>query len=324
MPATGTTEPSAAAPQVMPCMEVWGGNQAVDCGVIMPGLDAWLYSRPYQGEAGGGDVHYVSSCATGRITRLLLADVSGHGAEVAETGSKLRLLMRRYVNHLDQTKFVVALNSEFGALSASGRFATSIVGTFFAPTNYLTLSNAGHPPGLWYRARERQWVILAQSAEREGEPSNVPLGILEGSEYDQHGVQLSVGDLVLFYTDSLTEARHEDGRDLGPEGLLEIVKTIDTSPPGDLIAALLEAISKKAEGNLAADDVTVLLVRPNGLAPRVPFSDRLKAPFRVMAGVIGSLGGTDRPMPWPEWSLPNIGGALFQSLNRRWRGKRKT
>jgi sigma-B regulation protein RsbU (phosphoserine phosphatase) len=57
-------------------MEVWGGNAAIDNGVIMPGLDAWVYARPYQQQAAGGDIHYVSSCATGRIIRLLVADVS--------------------------------------------------------------------------------------------------------------------------------------------------------------------------------------------------------------------------------------------------------
>src|SRR5687768_18611008 len=56
-----------------------GGNQPADSGVVMAGLDAWVYCRPYHGAAAGGDVYYVSSCATGRITRLLVADVSGHG-----------------------------------------------------------------------------------------------------------------------------------------------------------------------------------------------------------------------------------------------------
>ena len=69
----------------MQCMEIWGGNQMVDNHVVMPGLDAWVYSRPYGQAAAGGDVHYVSSCATGRITRLLIADVSGHGSQVAQT-----------------------------------------------------------------------------------------------------------------------------------------------------------------------------------------------------------------------------------------------
>ena len=58
------------------CMEVWGGNHSADGAVTMSGLDAWIYSEPYRGDAGGGDVYYVSSCATGRITRMLVADVA--------------------------------------------------------------------------------------------------------------------------------------------------------------------------------------------------------------------------------------------------------
>src|SRR6187402_1776010 len=82
-----TNDVSAAehAGHVMQCMEVWGGNQAFDSSLALPGLDAWVYSRPYGQSAIGGDVYYVSSCATGRIMRLLLADVSGHGAVVSET-----------------------------------------------------------------------------------------------------------------------------------------------------------------------------------------------------------------------------------------------
>ena len=97
--------------QRIQCMEVWGGNRAVDNGVVMPGLDAWIYSRPYEGDS-GGDVHYLSNCASGRITRMLVADVSGHGARVASIAANLRGLMRRYINYLDQTRFIEALHRE--------------------------------------------------------------------------------------------------------------------------------------------------------------------------------------------------------------------
>src|SRR4026207_2540255 len=105
-------EPAAtpAAQPTMQCMEVWGGHQASDNGVIMPGLDAWVVSRPYEGDDAGGDIHYVSSCNTGRITRVLIADVSGPGQHVAKVASALRLLMRRYVNYIDQTRLVRGLN----------------------------------------------------------------------------------------------------------------------------------------------------------------------------------------------------------------------
>jgi len=78
-------------------------------------------------------VYYASSCATGRITRLLLADVSGHGKTVAATAADLRALMRRFVNRLDQGEFVRLLNQQFGALSRQGAFATAIVTTFSLP-----------------------------------------------------------------------------------------------------------------------------------------------------------------------------------------------
>src|SRR5205085_11389593 len=74
----------------MQCMEVWGGNAQTNNGVSMLGLDAWVYSKPYESAEAGGDVYYVSSCATGRITRLLVADVSGHGNAVSETAGVLR------------------------------------------------------------------------------------------------------------------------------------------------------------------------------------------------------------------------------------------
>ena len=62
-------------------MEVWSGSQLTTQGVAFGGLDAWVYSKPFGGAKQGGDIYYASSCATGRITRLLLADVSGHGRE---------------------------------------------------------------------------------------------------------------------------------------------------------------------------------------------------------------------------------------------------
>jgi hypothetical protein len=53
----------------MRCMEIWGGSSAADRDVSTPGLDAWVYSKPYEGAADGGDVHYVSLCGGGIVTR---------------------------------------------------------------------------------------------------------------------------------------------------------------------------------------------------------------------------------------------------------------
>lgn len=302
--------------QTMQCMEVWGGNQPADSGVIMPGLDAWVYSRPHGEATGGGDVHYVSSCATGRITRLLVADVSGHGAAVSETAAKLRALMRRYVNYIDQTRFVRALNDEFIALAQEQRFATAVAATFFGPTHSLLLCNAGHPPPLFYEARTRGWSALERANESQygdtaktsGGPANMPLGILDMTQYEQFALRLREGDMVLCYTDALIEAKDEKGQWLGTPGLLEIVRVIDASEPGEFIRRLLAAIAAKRFGNLEDDDVTALLFRHNGLAPRISFFKKAMAPLRVLAAAIGSLRPGAGPAPWPEISLSNLAG----------------
>src|SRR5438552_5100495 len=102
-------------------MEVWGGNQAVESAVTLSGIDAWVSSAPHAGRW-GGDIHYVSSCGTGRIIRVLVADVSGHGEGVAEIALTLRGLMRRHVNQLDHGSLVRSLNREFTAIAGAGRF----------------------------------------------------------------------------------------------------------------------------------------------------------------------------------------------------------
>lgn len=306
----------------MQCMEVWGGNQPVDSGVMMLGLDAWVFNRPYGDAAGGGDVYYVSSCATGRITRLLVADVSGHGASVATIATELRTLMRRFVNYLDQTRFVGELNGRFGELARDGNFATALVATFFAPTNELTICNAGHPPPLLYRVADRSWSALEQrsgAARTPRGPHNLPLGVLELSDYEQFGLRLKFGDMVLCYTDSLIEAVGPDGKALGTEGLLEIVRQVDIGDGTTFIARLLAEMERVAPGAVGQDDVTALLFRPNGSGVRPPWYESFRATGRMLGAIVESLRPGGRPMPWPDWKLANVGGAMFGPLSRFWR-----
>lgn len=74
------TEPTDSD-HVLQCMEITGSNRTLRQTVRAPGLDLWIDSRPL-GTGGGGDVHYVSTCGAGYVTRLALADVSGHGESV--------------------------------------------------------------------------------------------------------------------------------------------------------------------------------------------------------------------------------------------------
>ncbi len=289
------------AKTVMQCMEVWGGNQIAEQQVTIHGLDAWVYARPHGQSASGGDVYYVSSCATGRVTRLLIADVSGHGDVVSATAESLRTLMRRFVNHIDQRQFVKSMNGEFVKLSEAGSFATALVTTYFAPTRTLLVCNAGHPPPMIYRAKTGQWEVAGLKDQ-----GIIPLGIAESDDYSEANLKLSRGDLVMCYTDSLIEARSAGQSDcLGIEGLRRVLADLDPADPAAMTTELLKRIDLQKPNGLDGDDVTVMIFRPNGAGIRL--IDRVLAPLRVL-GAIAARPFTGRVIPWPECSVANLLG----------------
>ena len=276
--------------QHMKCMEVWGGSQLTTEGVVFGGLDAWVYSKPHGKAQRGGDVYYASSCAAGRISRLLLADVSGHGKSVASIAADLRTLMRRFVNRWDQAEFVRLLNQQFSALSKTGTFATAIVSTFFAPSRRLILCNAGHPRPVLYRASNQEWSLLGQEGPpRPTGPLNLPLGVMSITEYEHFDVELELGDCLLTYTDALIESSDADGEKLGEEGVLRILKLLGDIKPEELIDTLLGEIAERYPKNLSGDDVTVLIVRANGRAQSFTLGDKIRAAGRVVGSALRSL-----------------------------------
>lgn len=311
----------------MQCMEVWGGNGESENGVAMPGLDAWVLAKPSGGDAEGGDIHYVSSCGTGRITRMMIADVSGHGVGVSKIAGTLRNLMRRYVNYVDQREFFKRLNTEFGLASNAGMFATAIVMTYWAPTDCLVLSNAGHPAPIAFASRRNAWFALKghvnHRKEDDLEPSNLPLGVIDESSYEQIAVRVRVGDMVVVYTDSLVEARLPDGSMLGEAGLLDILRTLDTSKPAQLARALFEAVMARTGGRALEDDATIMVLRPNGLKPAQKFSERMRAMGRFVGMIAATRHADAPPIPWPEAKLENLLGPIVPSVNRRWQKKAK-
>lgn len=261
---------TAVEPQTHPlqCMEIWGGNEGIDDAISVAGIDAWIYSQPFAGQRRGGDIHYISTCGHGRIARFMVADVSGHGASVGALGARLRRLMRRNINKLDQTRFVRALNKGFESMSTGGLFATALLTSYHAPSDHLVVCNAGHPPPLWYRARLGAWSWLAQDiAGRAARLHNLPLGIVEPTEYHQFAVPLEVGDLVLIYTDWLPEAADPSGRQLGPDGVLDLVQRLDAGDPAHFCRRLTEAVAAYRGGAPADDDVTVVLLHHNAADP---------------------------------------------------------
>lgn len=269
----------------MKCMEIWGGFSATDARVSTPGLDVHVIAQPHEHDAGGGDIHYLSMCAGGNISRFLLADVAGHGQLVADLADDLRRLMRRLINNPDASRMARTLNDEFAELAELGRFATAIIATYFAPTDQLIVVNAGHPRPLWYQAAEDQWQLLDHADEdcdAHG-PRNLPLGVIPGTGYQQFAVTLRPGDLVLFYTDSLTESADPDGRMLGEQGLLELARQVGARDVEAFGQTLVDRVADHRGRPDADDDLTLLTIHHNGRKPEISIAQRLTA----MAKMIG-------------------------------------
>lgn len=272
--------PQRPAAERMHCMEVWGGNRGANKSFEMAGLRAWLYSRPHGGNEHGGDVYFISSCASGRITRLLLADVSGHGPLVSKTAITLRDLMREHVNHVKQTRLVGRMNREFAGFTQQGVFATAVVGTYFAPTRSLSLCNAGHPPPLVRRRREQRWRLI-HAPQRDDVISDTPLGVEEDAQYSQSDMRLGVGDLALFYSDAAIETfSPSDNAALGISGLERLVNNLGTTEPHLLFSRILESTDLADAPESSGDDLTLLLVEVTPARTRM--RDNVLAPWRLL------------------------------------------
>jgi serine phosphatase RsbU (regulator of sigma subunit) len=264
-------------------MEIWGGSHAAAANAATPGLDIWVYSQPYQEAKCGGDVHYVSLCGGGQITRLIVADLSGHGEGVAGAALGLRTLVRKNINRKDQGRLVRALNRQFLAQSQLRRFATAVVATYLTPRDTLTICNAGHPRPLWYHASDGTWEAVETPAGPPGVPANLPLGVEGATPYTGLDVPLTRGDVVLLYTDALIEATNPAGRQLGEAGLLDLVRGLGPLRPDEIGLALLTRVAD-FRGGPAGDDQTLVVLHHNAGSPR---RLSLRETARVYARVFG-------------------------------------
>lgn len=279
--------PEPSVTTQLQCLQVWGGTEAANQTLHMTGLDGYLYARPHQGAKRGGDVYYLSSCASGRITRVLLADVAGHGSHVSETAQDLRSLMQYYVNFTSQQRFMQAMNQKFAEITDDGRFATTVAMSFFAPKRRLSLSNAGHPSPLWYRAKHKQWSVLGVDPENsnDGPSADLPLGIEGDAGYQQMDITFEPGDMLLMYTDALIESRDSDGMMLGIHGLLDRLNRLESQSPDRLVPTLIDRLTEEDEHDLTDDDVTVLLIASNGT--KGEWLKLALSPYYALRGLLG-------------------------------------
>lgn len=96
---------------------------------------------------------------------------------------------------------------------------------------------------------------------------------------------MTTDDLLLCWTDGLEECVDDAGQMLGQDGLVRIIAETNPAEPRTITPDILRRVASMSAGNTSGDDVTMLLIRPNGAS--VPWRDNLLAPFRYIANLIG-------------------------------------
>ena len=251
-----------ASPHRLECAETWASNQRTASAADLPGLRVWVHSTPFGSGDAGGDVHYVSVCPSCIVSRIALADVSGHGGAVASLGAKLRELMQKYLAALEQASLMRDLNEAVIDELDGVHYATMVAAGFHAHRGLLVMTNAGHPPPFWYRAARNEWAWFEpQSVEGAEGIRGTPLGLLPKASYDRMTVRTDPGDLIVLYSDGVSEATDPEGVELGRDRLMTLAQAADPSSAETFGEQLVEAVGQFRRGRVPEDDETIVVLQ---------------------------------------------------------------
>jgi sigma-B regulation protein RsbU (phosphoserine phosphatase) len=265
MSSTGGAAPAASVsshpvPEFV-CAEIWGGNRPINAPVELPGIQGWVFSQPCQGGR-GGDIHYLSICSSGLISRVCLADVAGHGQAVALVSDEIHRLLRRYMNNFDERRVLADLNARL-TTSPEARMTTAATASYFPPLRALSLSYAGHPPAWLYRRRADHWSRMSPptAGNRERRLVDLPLAIDPQTAFSRRKARVSVGDRLLLVTDGVLEAPAPNGELYGDARLEQLLEHNRQASVPALAKTILDSVvAHTGDPTLSHDDVTLLLV----------------------------------------------------------------
>ena len=262
------------------CTEVWGGNGNIFADLIIPGLTGVIYSNACGGEK-GGDVYYATACSSGLIGRLCLADVAGHGEQVAQVSGWLHEVMRSNMERRDPSRVFAAMNKkvdEFGLLALT----TAVCINYHALRGELRHCNAGHPPALVYRRSEPQWKPLVVSPVEAARFSNLPFGVGVDTKYGFTSMPLGEGARLFVYSDGVTETPAPGARNLfGEERLVATLSETNALDPRAAAEHVLGTLRAFAGADaLTHDDVTFVLLEVKAHDPRPFLFHLVKNQFR--------------------------------------------
>jgi len=200
----------------------------------------------------GGDYYDFFTYPDGRVA-LALGDVSGKGMPA----SLMMMALQARVQVLAEdpgnlAHFMTRLNKATCAKCPSNRFITFFFSVLNAATGELAYANAGHNPPILVRANGDAEML---------EGGGPVLGILSIAPYSEMHAQLDHGDMVVLYSDGVTEANNAAYDEFDEERFIEVLKAHRTLPATEIVQAVIQAVTEFAAGAPQADDITLLVAK---------------------------------------------------------------
>jgi len=216
----------------------------------------------------GGDYYDYLARPDGRI-RLVIADVSGKGVAAALLMSATAAAVQLETNE-PRTLCEVAshLNKELFALQDDGRFVTMLLGELDPRTGQLKYINCGHNPALLVRRDGGEAVWL--------DASWTPVGMSPEMDCSLEEIRLAPGDIMVWYTDGLTDASDRDAKEFGTKRLLESVRLHSGGSAREICDQLWRDVAAFTQRDSLDDDLTLMVVKMKNVSKPVtfpPFSD---------------------------------------------------
>ena len=201
----------------------------------------------------GGDFYDFVPLADERLA-ITVADASGKGLAAALMASNVQSSLRTaslFVDH-DGPAALNAVNRQVYESSLENRYATLFYAVFDSGTRMLRYVNAGHPSPMIIRRNNNSILWL--------ETGGAPVGMFPDWKYEEGAVELQPGDLMLAYTDGVTEATNPDGEEWGIEGVRKAAAECNGRSPEDIVSAIFTAMDEFTHGQ-QTDDATVVALR---------------------------------------------------------------
>jgi serine phosphatase RsbU (regulator of sigma subunit)/anti-sigma regulatory factor (Ser/Thr protein kinase) len=202
------------------------------------------------GRAVCGDFYDFVPLGDGRLG-LVIGDVCGVGPRAANDSALARHSLRYLASEeRDPAKLLERVSEQIRAQIGSERFVRLVFGSLEPERGILTYAAAGHVPPVLYRAgsKDVEWL----------QGGGLPLGAVAGAHYASASVELAPGDMLVFYTDGVTEAARR-GRPFGQRKLTDLVKRYGVGTPGEFIQAVRRAVGAWVSGGELRDDVALLV-----------------------------------------------------------------